>query len=90
MLLKYQFFSKLKEAKGRIEEDLQRLRRNRTKELDVDQKRIQLSSLESRMKNTLREKERLETDAIEKAQIELETLESELEVIPVSYYLHFL
>ncbi|PIO54205.1 hypothetical protein TELCIR_24437, partial [Teladorsagia circumcincta] len=72
----------LRERRAQLQEESNTLHRTRRKELDVEMQRNKLTSVEYRLKNMQLEKTKCETDTLNKLTFELESLESELSVIP--------
>ncbi|WKY07639.1 hypothetical protein Q1695_007251 [Nippostrongylus brasiliensis] len=72
----------LRERRAQLQEESATLHRTRRKELDVEMQRNKLTSVEYRLKNMQLEKVKCETDTLNKLTFELESLESELSVIP--------
>ncbi|VDM52681.1 unnamed protein product [Angiostrongylus costaricensis] len=72
----------LRERRAQLVEESNTLHRTRRKELDVEMQRNKLTSVEYRLRNMQLEKTKCETDTLNKLTFELESLESELSVIP--------
>ncbi|KJH48024.1 RecF/RecN/SMC protein [Dictyocaulus viviparus] len=72
----------LRERRAQLLEESNTLHRTRRKELDVEMQRNKLTSVEYRLRNMQLEKTKCETDTLNKLSIDLESLESELSVIP--------
>ncbi|KAL6737257.1 hypothetical protein Aduo_010915 [Ancylostoma duodenale] len=72
----------LREKRAQLQDESNTLHRTRRKELDVEMQRNKLTSVEYRLKNMQLEKTKCETDTLNKLTFELESLESELSVIP--------
>lgn len=72
----------LRERRAQLLEESNTLHRTRRKELDVEMQRNKLTSVEYRLRNMQLEKTKCETDTLNKLTFELESLESELSVIP--------
>ncbi|KAJ1357237.1 SMC [Parelaphostrongylus tenuis] len=72
----------LRERRAQLLEESNTLHRTRRKELDVEMQRNKLTSVEYRLRSMQLEKTKCETDTLNKLTFELESLESELSVIP--------
>ncbi|KAK6752456.1 hypothetical protein RB195_003715 [Necator americanus] len=72
----------LRERRAQLQDESNTLHRTRRKELDVEMQRNKLTSVEYRLKNMQLERTKCETDTLNKLTFELESLESELSVIP--------
>ncbi|CAI4222154.1 unnamed protein product [Auanema sp. JU1783] len=69
---------RLRERRNVLQDECNTLHRTRRKELDVEMLRNKICSIESRLKNTQKERERLEHEALQQIANELEVLQCEL------------
>lgn len=75
---------KLKDRRAVLQDECQQLHRTRKKELDVEMKRNQIAHLETRLKNTRMELNKIKHQELVKFKQELEALNCELSLFQVS------